>query len=48
MDYFFNPLPLRDFLNKLKDKNLGDTDFYVLTTKKIIYLCRRNKFLYSY
>ncbi|GHT33189.1 hypothetical protein AGMMS49574_18320 [Bacteroidia bacterium] len=35
MDYFFNPLPLPDFLNKLKDKRLGNTDFYVFIENEI-------------
>ncbi|KAA6318359.1 Tyrosine recombinase XerC [termite gut metagenome] len=35
MDSFFNPLPLPDFLNKLKDKNLGNTDFYVFIEDEI-------------
>lgn len=35
MENFFKPLPLPEFLNKLKDKHYGNTDFYLFIEKEI-------------
>lgn len=35
MDNFYKPLPLPDFIAKMKDKHYGNTDFYVFIEKEI-------------
>jgi len=35
MENFFKPLPIPQFLSKLKDKHYGNTDFYVFIDKEI-------------